>query len=451
MKRRTNLFYSGKDIDESNFLTFSNYTEHLTGVSLATNFKIFPSRFICLYIPKLESQENRQENRQEFIKDYLVAYYENKLAFLRDACVNEDESEKSGDIKNYPDRKMKYLGYLIDAILDYDPETKMVYQSEITEQDYNGTFTDIILTIDSSETFDKGYVFGNVQLNDEGDNKFIKDKNSTEYKLYKEKLYGWVKEKTDGSVDWIGPKLYENVNPRFDANEDVDNIIYYFQSKHNYTMTKESKESDINFNVIIPLYDIVNFDPSTNKIILCTDEFGLPVLDGDNNKTYEESVREYASLDHFDLNRVPKNDEHAVNVPYGIWFANETITLKRSNFKQYAPSWSLLIGTQFKPFPNSEYLYADENSGSKMAGFATFAQILSRQNDVLDKLIEYKNTISSLEDRVNEQLNYISSYATTISQLQETVKELQNAIQLHLGDTLSHTKKNNVHQWINGK
>ena len=86
-----------------------------------------------------------------------------------------------------------------------------------------------------------------------------------------------------------------------------------------------------------------------------------------------------------------------------------------------------------------------------MAGFATFAQILSRQNDVLDKLIEYKNTISSLEDRVNEQLNYISSYATTISQLQETVKELQNAIQLHLGDTLSHTKKNNVHQWINGK
>jgi hypothetical protein len=51
MKRKTNLFYlSG---DESNFLTFSNYGESLTGNFLATNWKMFPSRFLCLYINNL--------------------------------------------------------------------------------------------------------------------------------------------------------------------------------------------------------------------------------------------------------------------------------------------------------------------------------------------------------------------------------------------------------------
>ena len=71
MKRKTNLFYnSGPD---SKFLTFSNYTEALTGNFLSTNTKLFPSTFLCLNIPSLN-----KENKQEFISNSLIKYYENK-------------------------------------------------------------------------------------------------------------------------------------------------------------------------------------------------------------------------------------------------------------------------------------------------------------------------------------------------------------------------------------
>ena len=76
MKRKTNLFYT--DGPDSKFLTFSNYTELLTGNFLSTNTKIYPSRFLCLNIQDLD--------KNGFIKDYLIGYYENKLAFLRISC-----------------------------------------------------------------------------------------------------------------------------------------------------------------------------------------------------------------------------------------------------------------------------------------------------------------------------------------------------------------------------
>ena len=104
MKRKTNLFYS-TGID-SNFLTFSNYTESLTGNILVTNSKMFPSKFICLYIPTLDEKiinqeveenidnnlilESFEERKADFIKRILVGYYENKLAILRDNLSIED-------------------------------------------------------------------------------------------------------------------------------------------------------------------------------------------------------------------------------------------------------------------------------------------------------------------------------------------------------------------------
>ena len=98
MKRKTNLFYnSGPD---SKFLTFSNYTEALTGNFLSTNTKLFPSTFLCLNIPSLN-----KENKQAFINNYLIRYYENKLANLRDR-VKEDEL--------FP------LSYLIETFMKFD-------------------------------------------------------------------------------------------------------------------------------------------------------------------------------------------------------------------------------------------------------------------------------------------------------------------------------------------
>ena len=92
MKRKTNLFYT-KGTD-SNFITFSNYTESMTGNYLSTDTKLFPSAFICAYIDGLDAS-----NRESFI-DYVVARYENKLAFMRDKCV-ENNYNIEEKIKKY--------------------------------------------------------------------------------------------------------------------------------------------------------------------------------------------------------------------------------------------------------------------------------------------------------------------------------------------------------------
>ena len=162
MKRKTNLFYTtGPD---SKFITFSNYTESLTGNFLSTDTKIFPSRFIALYIKGLN------KNTKAALIKYLADYYESKLAVLRDHFdYNKSDIEK----------KVPPLNYLLEALLrikeikenevvathsiaanknNDDNETsnlisdseviKFKYISDITEQDYNGTFTDTICNID---------------------------------------------------------------------------------------------------------------------------------------------------------------------------------------------------------------------------------------------------------------------------------------------------------------
>ena len=68
MNRKTNLFYlSGND---SNFLTFSNYTEYLTSVFLNTSLHMFMSKFIALNLPFDEDIKNI--TAKEFIKEILV-------------------------------------------------------------------------------------------------------------------------------------------------------------------------------------------------------------------------------------------------------------------------------------------------------------------------------------------------------------------------------------------
>ena len=59
MKRKTNLFYN--EGPDSKFLTFSNYTESLTGNFLSTDTKLYPSMFLCLYIPSLTNDANKKE------------------------------------------------------------------------------------------------------------------------------------------------------------------------------------------------------------------------------------------------------------------------------------------------------------------------------------------------------------------------------------------------------
>ena len=161
MKRKTNLFYlSG---DESNFLTFSNYGESLTGNFLATNWKMFPSRFLCLYIKYLDVDDKTDFNKRktQFI-EYLTAHYENKMAFLRDYCLENNLSIESNLLP---------LNYLLESIfrikfennsfninqqdlktlVEENKDIVLSFVGNITEQDYNGTYTDIISLINSTD------------------------------------------------------------------------------------------------------------------------------------------------------------------------------------------------------------------------------------------------------------------------------------------------------------
>ena len=103
MKRKTNLFYiEGPD---SKFITFSNYTESLTGNFLSTDTKLYPSRFLCLYIEGLTN-----DNKSSLIK-YLSEYYESKLAVLRDNLESKDIKVEHNI---YP------LPYLLEALYSID-------------------------------------------------------------------------------------------------------------------------------------------------------------------------------------------------------------------------------------------------------------------------------------------------------------------------------------------
>lgn len=320
MKRKTNLFYSSGE--DSKFLTFSNYTEALTGNFLSTDTKLFPSSFICINIPKLENEEEKTT----FIKDFLISYYENKLSTLRDNVTTENI---------YP------LSYLIDTILKYDDTSKITYFGNITEQDYQGTFTDIICTIDSS--------FSEIcqisKINSEISNDITGD----------EVLRGWTE---DG--EYIGPTEYQELIPKFDNESE-----FKYDSVNHNLLVKSKSEENIEFNVVIPLFNMISIDAETEY------------YENDENIS----------------------DSYYHNTPLGIWFADSKINVNTDS--KYGQSWSLVIGSQFKPLPTSQKSYSDISKTSNADAYATFAQILTRQNDLLDSFYSVKTDIKNLEDKIN--------------------------------------------------
>ena len=517
MKRKTNLFYtSGTD---SNFVTFSNYTEGMTGNFLATNVKLFPSKFLCINIPKLT-----KDNRQDFLHQ-LAAYYENKVAFLRDKCLEQNINIET---------RIKPLGYLLDFIYNYDPDFDISFVGQVTEQDYNGTFADTICIIDASEYMDvklhrdesyteipigedeytpggndfywdasvnwdaykfvmnldlstcsnnkedilsigssimgdegtkihfyynkntntleiksfsdsaltssvniqfdttdvtleiskaNGIVVNGVKYNYDGDGN---PSSATSEELYKKffdlstyslgsrisglysnatykhtalfayvahptktdnedyssenqrYLYSWsYKEGT--ALKYSGPAEYETVSPT------TDNGVYYYNSFiDKIYISTALTQKDITFNCIIPLFDIINTDKNENVDIIQT----LDVID---------CLTDSASV---------------INVPYGMWFADNTVTLKRDN-TDFAPTWSLAIGSQFKPFPYSSYQVNNIDKTERAAAFATFSQTLIRQNILLDKMIKLTDEMTKLNQRIGDVEANIKSIGTS--------------------------------------
>ena len=237
MKRKTNLFYLNGE--ETNFITFSNYGESLTGNFLATDWKLYPSRFICVYSKYLDTDDIVEfESRKEILTKYMARFYENKLAFLRDYYKDNNINVESD---------LKPLDYFLEALFRFNPatgdqkeifwledETKRTpeeshpeyahtepesddylyisFVGDVTEMDYNGVYSDIISFIGSANTAN-GYV-KHVQT----------DPMTVTYTEDTEHLYGWT---LDG--EWIGPEEYKTVQPLFDMDNlsDEENFAIY--------------------------------------------------------------------------------------------------------------------------------------------------------------------------------------------------------------------------------
>lgn len=326
MKRKTNLFYnSGPD---SKFLTFSNYTEALTGNFLSTNTKLFPSTFLCLNIPSLN-----KENKQVFINNSLIKYYENKLANLRDR-VNEDEL--------FP------LSYLVETLMKFDPNMTISYIGNVTEQDYLGSYTDTICIIDTQ------YLQSAVITPIENEETDIREADST--------LYGWY-DNIDGNEVYTGPSLYSSFTPVFDTESAQYQATPNYDIKYN---VPETTPANIVFNVVIPLFTFVN------------------VSEGVDINGQDETVL---------------TSNFKTNVPLGIWFADDNINLKVD--RNYGQSWSLAIGSQFKPLPTSPEVRSDVYKDPNTDAFKTFAQVLVRQNELLDTIDKQNFIIYSLTERLS--------------------------------------------------
>ena len=543
MKRKTNLFYTtGPD---SKFITFSNYTESLTGNFLSTDTKIFPSRFIALYIKGLN------KNTKASLIKYLADYYESKLAVLRDHFdYNKSDIEK----------RVPPLNYLLEALLrikeinenevvythsiaankikdendtsnsnesnliSYSDVIKFKYISDITEQDYNGTFTDTICNIDLRKfayissieltddfndnvvQFDKpvtlygwdsdvpeeytyehtipdsiqgidldrymtAYLAENITSEEETDtteeNGSTKENGSTtnnqriEYiidttlenviDIHKKTI---TEDKTfadilatemetneyDDKASAISALLHSNDSNLMEfqntlndllSNEAYDIIIFYDytdpnilyayngadvvvldMSKNNeYNIDPEvlklnistSNDEEMEFNCIIPLYDIVDINYKSNfntieRIISVNGEGEIDLTPSVTNKMY------------------------CTNVPLGMWFYTDgdeneegTTSMKlyldtESGFSQ---SWSLTIASQFKPFPYSSKMPSELTTNSNTNAYATFAQVLASQSAMIDNFNKLTRTIAYMNDHIRNMESQLANLGTS--------------------------------------
>ena len=451
MKRKTNLFYNLGD--DSNFLTFSNFTEAMTGNFVSTNTKMYLSKFLCLNIPKLnpkienngieiEDEQKRYEERKKFILDILCARYENKLSFLRDSLI--EEAKKQGQTTYTIEARLASLAYLLKYIKEYDEEAEIVYVGEISEQDFNGTYTDSICLVDTSKYKTVENYPSEIEL--EGDVNAI-DINYKEVlgEGLCDKLYGWfrysdfIENKIECLIDENLPAPYDNIIPLFDDDE----YNYQLSSPYDKLVLKDIGEPknpaeddirSISFNVIIPLFDIINLDYKSDGVVLKE----LSYINLNNNEVSDEDNI--------------YNPPYVSNVPYGIWFSTTPmINLSRDAKKNYAPTWSLVIGSQFKPFPYMNQIPNEVDRDGLTQAYMTFAEVLKNQNNLIDKIDKIMQSVNKLSQRIDDleyqfkaSPNAQGSNENILLDYRDFVQEVENKI----NNLESQINDNNL-RWVN--
>ena len=231
MNRKTNLFYLYGN--NSNFLTFSNYTEYLTSVFLNTSLKMFMSKFIALNLPFDEDQLSIGN-----FKMFLVCYYENKLTTLRDSFSSNTNTSLI---------TVKPLEYLLEAIKmffgDIEYNDVITYIGNITEHDYNGTYADTICIIDYNN-YNKASVSVDESLKNR-ENAITINQNDDN----KNHLYGWHNE-----LDNLEVEYKVEYKPHFDF-DDEDTGYFYNSEIKEIEIINNDNENEMTFNCIIPLFD----------------------------------------------------------------------------------------------------------------------------------------------------------------------------------------------------
>ena len=380
--RKTNLLYSTYIGEENSFLTFSNYTEAMTGNHLSVNTKMFPSTFLCAYI------NVTPDNIGSFINT-IVGKYENKLAFLRDTFTKDSNISAEDNI--YP------LEYLIETIEDFDNSFSINYVGQVTEQDYNGTFCDTMCII---STEDNG---GKVTTNP-----VTVAKKTVDYNNSYDYLYGWSSyNATNNSYIYNGPSIYRGVKPLFD-NDKNNSYIYVSSYEHDKLIfTPDTKAKSIEFNCIIPLFDIVNVDPKSNESNI-TESSDTELSDTESSDTEPSKLPNIIEVD---------LTSSTCNVPMGIWFSQgfNKITLQRDETSGFWPSWSLVLSSQFKPFPKSPHLQSDTQNVSSTDAFGTFAQILVEQARLTDEHTDIAVNVQALSNRISDVESRINNISTNKS------------------------------------
>lgn len=429
MNRKTNIFYSvGND---SKFLTFDNYSEALTGDILATDQKLWPSRFLCLYIKALDGDttEDRNVKKTEFINKYLVPYYENKMAFLRDYAESPENDfnvenilplnsligllyyyvgKKAGKSYSNISEALEdiYNGTYIDNEFLTEDNIKFCYISDIIEQDYNGTYADIICTISTQAKY-KPVI--NLKTLEESTN-FNTYYNLAKYNNSINDLYGWENETNENIRTITHNKILVDManggNQYYCTNSLIDNISI-----------EKFEDNNLKFNVIIPLFD----------------------------SQYINKIQEHDSL----------QIDNRTNVPLGIYFTDKPVELEANN-GIFNTNWSLLISMQFKAFPYSfDITHNFDDSDAVKDAYVTFAEILSKQSKSIDLINNYQTQILKLQQKISRLESTISSMSTVsnVDSINLKINEIRQEFMDKISDmndtieTLGETIENNKLKW----
>lgn len=390
MNRKTNLFYlTGND---TNFLTFSNYTDYLTSVFLNTSYKMFMSTFLAFNLPFDDNEKTIPK-----FKEFLMCYYENKLTILREHITTKDSISK-----------IHTLNYLLEAIHKFFDgqdtvhyEDMIKYKGDIVEQDYDGTYADSICIIDFNNYYDASITYDSTL--DESTDTLL---SFTEDDIDIDNLYGWGNE-----LDTLG-----TYKPIYDYDiQLVDNkrtCGYYQSSPLTLIKTNKSESSQITFNCIIPLFDI-----------------------------YAITGNDFNNINHTELDIDLSSNEDPLknfkNIPYGIWITEHPITLYKDANTGFGQSWSLVISSKFSPFPYGVKYIGDatKDSVDKIEKY-TYAQLLADQSKLYIQFQNALDKIQELQNRVNALNKSIESIATysNIDDIREYLSKLDSIIDSKIDD-----------------